>query len=147
MLTIETNVVEVIFRYQNPMSMFAEAVAAESKCSSLKRYAFAVPEYLKGKLQVGGAVIVFCATGFQLCEVADINVVRSSEGLRPVVAKVDMSPYFEEVKRQRKLTLLREKLQREKKRLESMVTYELLAEKSPEFKELLSEFKSLGGTL
>lgn len=147
MLTIESNVVEVIFRYQNPMSMFSEDVAGECKCSSLKRYAFFVPEYLKGELQVGDAVIVFCATGFQLCEVAAINVMRSSDGLRPVVAKVDMSPYFEEKKRQHKITLLRDKLQKEKKRLESMVTYELLADKSPEFKELLDEFKSLGGTL
>lgn len=36
-------------------------------------------------------------------------------------------------------------IDREKKRLESMVTYELIAEKNPEFKEMLEAFKEMGG--
>ena len=43
------------------------------------------------------------------------------------------------------LAIMKAELDREKKRLESLVTHELIAEKNPEFKALLDAFKDMGG--
>ena len=62
-----------------------------------------------------------------------------------IVCKVDLQPYINEVERKKQLAAMKKQIESEKKRLEAMVTYELIAEKSPEFKELLEAFKAMGG--
>lgn len=47
----------------------------------------------------------------------------------------------------KKLKVMRAAIEKEKKRLESMVTYDLIAEKNPEFAEMLKVFKEAGGEL
>ena len=64
-----------------------------------------------------------------------------------MVAKVDMVPYWDEVDRVEQLKYMRLQIEEKKKELEKMVTYEILAEKNPEFKELLETFKQAGGVI
>lgn len=113
----------------------------------LKRYAYRVPSRLKGQLKIGDFVVVHCATGYQLCEIVEINALSDfdEKALAPIVCKVDLSSYLEEVDKAKQLKIMKAELDREKRRLESMVTYELIAEKSPEFKALLDAFKDMGG--
>lgn len=120
-----------------------------SDVRDVKKYTYKVPEYLQGLLMPGDVVVVHCTTGYQLCEVTEINVIEGSKGKdwAPVVCKVDLSMYFEEIQKKQAMDMVRKQLEEKKKQLEALVTYELLAEKNPEFKELLDHYKKLGGTL
>ena len=113
----------------------------------LKAYTYRVPEHLQEKLQVGDTVVVHCQTGYQICEVAELNALSDfdTKTFAPVVCKVDLSTYIQEVEKAKKLKAMKVAIDREKKRLESMVTYELIAEKNPEFKAMLEAFKEMDG--
>lgn len=113
----------------------------------LKAYTYRVPEHLAGQVAVGDAVLVHCQTGYQICEVVSINALSDFEtkSFAPVVCKVDLGTYIEEVEKAKQLKAMKAAIDREKKRLESMVTYELIAEKNPEFKAMLEQFKAMGG--
>lgn len=106
-----------------------------------------MPEHLRGQIAVGDAVLVHCQTGYQICEVVATNALSDFEvkTFAPVVCKVDLGTYIEEIERARQLKAMKAAIDREKKRLESMVTYELIAEKSPEFRAMLEQFKAMGG--
>lgn len=112
-----------------------------------KRYMYRVPEYLKDNLQVGDAVVVHCQTGFQLACVVELNAISGypEESFAPVVCKADLHSYFDEIDTREALQAMRNKIESEKKRLESMVTYDLIAEKNPDFKALLDAYKAAGG--
>lgn len=113
----------------------------------LKAYTYRVPEHLQGQITVGDAVLVHCQTGYQICEVVSINALSDFEtkSFAPVVCKVDLGTYIGEVEKAKQLKAMKAAIDREKKRLESMVTYELIAERSPEFKVMLEQFKAMGG--
>lgn len=115
--------------------------------NKLKRYTYRVPEHLQGTLCVGDAVLVHCQTGYQICEIVATDVLSDfdAKSFAPVVCKIDLSSYIQEVERVKRLKVMKAAIDREKKRLESMVTYELIAEKNPEFKEMLEAFKEMGG--
>lgn len=112
-----------------------------------KRYMYRVPERLRGELKVGDAVVVHCQTGFQLAYVVELNAISSypEESFAPVVCKADLHSYFDEIDTREALQAMRNKIETEKKRLESMVTYDLIAEKNPEFKALLDAYRAAGG--
>lgn len=114
---------------------------------TLKEYTYRVPEHLKGQLAPGDAVIVHCQTGYQLCEVVEVNALSDFEvkTFAPVVSKVDLHSWVEEVEKAKQLKAMKAAIDAEKRRLESMVTYELIAEKNPEFKAMLEQFKAMGG--
>ena len=114
---------------------------------TLKAYTYRVPEHLQGQIAVGDAVLVHCQTGYQVCEVISINALSDFEikSFAPVVCKVDLSTYIQGVEKAKKLKAMKAAIDREKKRLESLVTYELIAEKNPEFKAMLEAFKEMGG--
>lgn len=147
----ETNVVSCVFSLKNGSTALSwydeyDRVVGD-RVDSLKKYHYRVPESLKGSLKKGDVVVVHCSTGYQICEVFSVNVITSYDPstLAPVVCKVDINSYMEEVSRKKKLEYLKLKIEKEKKRLESMITYDLIAEKNPEFKELLQSYKDLGG--
>lgn len=148
-----TDYVQCVFSYQNKASMADSEKYDEyghyTDVASLKKYVYYVPEYLQGQLNVGDAVIVRCTTGYQVCEVVETNAFTSFDPktIAPVVAKVDVRPYIEFMHKAKQLKYMREQLDKEKKRLESLVTYDLLAEKNPEFAAMLKAFKDAGGQL
>lgn len=153
-----TDVVACVFSFKNHTNRtnsttyaFDEnGMVVDSDRKSLKRYYYRVPKPLMGELKVGDMVVVNCSTGYQVAEITAINAIAPSscrEKLAYVVGKVDAESYFEYLEQQKHLVMLREQLEVEKKRIESLVTYELLAERNPEFKALLDNFKALGGTI
>lgn len=115
----------------------------------LKEYHYRVPEYMKGQLKVGDYVVVYCQTGYQVCQVYKVNEFAPAETskLAPVVAKVDLMAYFEELERQEELKRMKAALVKERKRLEEQVTWDLIASKSPEFAAMLKAFRDAGGEL
>lgn len=146
-----TNLVNCVFAFRqnnsttgtyNKYDCLTEAALAKAK-----RHMYRVPEYLKGNLKVGDAVVVHCQTGFQLAHVAEIDAISSypEESFAPVVCKADLHSYFDEIDTREALQAMRNKIETEKKRLESMVTYDLIAEKNPEFKALLDAYRAAGG--
>lgn len=145
----ETNIVKCVFSLRQNSKYAGEAYDEYDhvRPHDLKRYIYRVPSRLKGQLKVGDFVVVHCATGYQLCEIVELNAISNldEKTLAPVVCKVDLSAYIEEVDRAVKLEIMKAELDREKRRLESMVTYELIAEKNPEFKALLDTYKDMGG--
>lgn len=86
-------------------------------------------------------------TGYQLAQIVTINALASFDldSVAPVVCVVNLASYITEVERKKSLARLKQQLDDEKKRLESMVTYDLIAEKSPEFAALLKQYKDAGG--
>ena len=147
----DTDVVSCVFslkssncRYDG--SNFNEFDIVENP-NRLKRYNYRVPEYLRGQLRVGDFVVVYCQTGYQVCQVWGINetVPESFTKLAPVVAKFSLTEFFEDLAKQEQLKRMKETLLRERKRLEEQVTWDLIAEKSPEFAQMLKAFREAGG--
>lgn len=143
-----TDLVECVFAYRTAGTMGCSWDEYDHTDSTrLKRYVYRLPEYLVGKVQVHDAVVVHCTTGYQICEVVTVNALSNFDprSIQPVVDKVNMQSYIDEVEKKKTLTVMKKQIDAEKKRLEALVTYELIAEKNPEFKAMLERFKSLGG--
>lgn len=148
----KTNLVECAFSLRTSNSLSTPGAHWDEndfhlEPKRLKKYTYRVPEYLQDQLKVGDVVVVHCQTGYQICQVVSVNALSSFDikSYAPVVCKVDLSGYVAEIEKAKKLAVMKAEIDREKKRLESMVTYELIAEKNPEFKALLEQFKAEGG--
>lgn len=149
----DTDVVTCVFSLQNGNCRYDgpkmnEFGFVEDGISKMKQYSYRVPKYLQGKLHPGDFVVVYCQTGYQVCQVSKINatVPTSFDKLAPVVAKFDMSEYINDVLQQKELENMKQLLIRERKRLEEQVTWDLIAEKSPEFATMLKAFRDAGGS-
>lgn len=145
-----TNLVSCVFafRQNNTSGVFNKYdCLTEASLAKAKRYMYRVPEHLKVELKVGDTVVVHCQTGFQLARVVELNAISSypEESFAPVVCKADLHSYFDEIDTRETLQAMRNRIETEKKRLESMVTYDLIAEKNPEFKALLDAYRAAGG--
>lgn len=145
----ETNLVECVFSWRQSSDYVATKWDEYDHCDStnLKRYIYRLPDNLVGKVALGDTVLVHCKTGYQLAQIAAVNALASFalDSVAPVVCMVDLASYIAEVERRKTLARLKQQLDAEKKRLESMVTYDLLAEKSPSFAALLKQYKDAGG--
>lgn len=150
----DTKYVRAIFscRQNNPqvvVSKFNDGdfVRAEQR-RELKEYTYELLPHLVGKVEVGDMCLCHCATGYQIVEIVEVNALPPANvvAFSPIISKVDFTPYFEYMEQQRVLTAMREQIEAKKKSLESMITYELIAEKNPEFKEMLEAYRNAGGT-
>ena len=150
----ETDVISCVFSLKNSTNQCNQnfddfGITPESSHSKLKQYHYRVPSFLKGELRPGDFVVVYCQTGYQVCQVYKINEFAPVETskLAPVVAKVDLFDYFNDVAHQEELKKMKAALVKERKRLEEQITWDLIASKSPEFKEMLEAFRKAGGEL
>ena len=152
----KTNVVGCVFSLQTSNRVPGTESAYDDygrtkHISRLKVYHYRVPKYLEGVLRVGDIVVTKCQTGFQLCEVVEVNALpgcdRTVRDLAPVVCVCDFAPFMQDQERMAQLKYMREEIEHEKKRLESMVTYDLIAEKNPDFKAMLDAFMAAGGEI
>lgn len=151
----ETDVVTCVFSLKNSTNMCNQefipdiGLVPEDKQRKLKEYHYRVPEFLQGKLNPGDFVVVYCQTGYQVCQVYKINEYCATETskLSPVVAQVDLSLFFNELAKQEELKRMKAALVKERKRLEEQVTWDLIASKSPEFAAMLKAFRDAGGEL
>ena len=147
----KTNLVECTFSWRTESTAGIAGTAWDEydhrNQNRLKKYLYRLPDYLVGLVQPGDTVVVHCQTGYQVCQVATINAISDFDPktIAPVVDKVNMQSYIDEVEKKKALAAMKQQIDAEKKRLESMVTYELIAEKNPEFKAMLEKFKSMGG--
>lgn len=145
----ETNLVECVFSWRQSSDYVATKWDEYDHCdpARLKRYIYRLPDNLVGKVAIGDTVLVHCKTGYQLAQIAAVNALASFDldSVAPVVCMVDLASYIAEVERRKTLARLKQQLDAEKKRLESMVTYDLIAEKNPEFAALLKQYKDAGG--
>lgn len=144
-----TNLVECVFNWRQNNDYVAAKWDEYDHCdpTRMKRYIYRLPDDLVGKVVIGDTVLVHCKTGYQLAQIATINATSSFDldSIAPVVCMVNLASYIAEVERKRSLAMLKKQLDAEKKRLESMVTYDLIAEKNPEFAALLKQYKDAGG--
>lgn len=124
-------------------------ITPATKKVGMKTYVYKLPEHLQGSVKPGDFVLVHCATGYRPCEVVAVDVITSypEESIQPVVCTLDISTYIAYVDHHKKLKMMEARIKSEKKRLEAMVTYDLIAEKHPEFKEMLQAFRDMGGQL
>lgn len=146
----KTNLVSCVFSLRqnhNVESSQYDEYDMRVDTTRLKQYTYRLPKCLQGFVTTGNYVLVHCQTGYQAAKVVAVDVLTSFEDstFAPVVCKLDLDSYIAEVERTKQLKSMKIKIDAEKKRLESMVTYELIAEKHPEFKEMLETFKALGG--
>ena len=144
-----TNLVECVFSWRQNNIYAASTWDEYDHCdpTHMKRYIYRLPDDLAGKVAVGDTVLVHCKTGYQLAQITTINATSSFDldSIAPVVCMVNLASYIAEVERKKSLAMLKKQLDAEKKRLESMVTYDLIAEKNPEFAALLKQYKDAGG--
>lgn len=152
----ETNVVTCIFSVktkstspQDNMMNELGVIEDDRYLKTMKEYTYRVPEYLQGQLHEGDFVVVYCQTGYQVCQVRKLNVLYSGDAnvLAPVVAIVNLCEHFAEHARQEQLAAMKAQLVQERKRLEEQVTWDLIASKSPEFAAMLQAFRDAGGKL
>ena len=142
----KTNVVGCKFTYRN--STVARGAVYDDfdrlvDANQSKTYYYELPEGLE--VSVGESVVVHCVNGFAVCEVCEVNALVDLPRLDFVVDKINMGNYRSVIAAEKQRQMLKAKIEHERKRLESMVTYDLLAEKVPEFKALLDTYRSLGG--
>lgn len=144
-----TNLVECVFSWRQSSDYVATKWDEYDHCepTGMRRYVYRLPDDLVGKVVIGDTVLVHCKTGYQLAQIVTINAMSSFDldSIVPVVCTVNLASYIAEVERKKSLARLKQQLDAEKKRLESMVTYDLIAEKSPEFAALLKQYKDAGG--
>lgn len=144
-----TNLVECVFSWRQSSDYVATKWDEYDHCdpTGMKRYIYRLPDNLVGKVAIGDTVLVHCKTGYQLAQITTINALASFslDSVAPVVCVVNLASYIAEVERKKSLARLKQQLDAEKKRLESMVTYDLIAEKSPSFAALLKQYKDAGG--
>ena len=150
----ETDVVSCVFSLKNSNNAVRDdfdefGIISEGRHSKLKQYHYRVPAFLQGKLAPGDFVVVHCQTGYQICQVYKVNEFAPVETskLAPVVARVELMDYFNDLAHQEELKKMKAALVKERKRLEEQVTWDLIASKSPEFKQMLEAFRAAGGEL
>ena len=150
----ETDVLSCVFSLKNSNNdvradFDAFGIIPEGSHSKLKQYHYRVPAFLQGQLCPGDFVVVYCQTGYQVCQVYKVNEFAPVETnkLAPVVAKVDLFEYFNDLAHQEELKKMKAALVKERKRLEEQVTWDLIASKNPEFAAMLDAFRKAGGEL
>lgn len=107
-----------------------------------KQYTFKCYDAVK----IGDLVVVDTQFGYNVATVTETEPVTKSfpvGELKEVVNVVDMEPFLERKARAEKLKDLKKKMDKKVKDLQSLAIYEMLAEKDPELKEMLEEFKTL----
>lgn len=148
-----TDVVSCVFSLKNSTNgctkFDSRDIVPVEQHSRLKSYYYRVPKFLQSQLDPGDFVVVYCQTGYQVCQVYRVNEFAPGEvdKLAPVVAKVDLCEYFNDLAHQEELKKMKAALVKERKRLEEQVTWDLIASKNPEFKEMLEQFRRMGGEL
>lgn len=91
----------------------------------------------------GDLMVVSSQNGFGVIMVTTINATSHFKDMAYCVGSVSPCAYTSTLDSEKRKEELRKMLEQKKKELEELVTWEILAEKSPEFKKLLDEYKSV----
>ena len=89
-------------------------------------------------------VIVDTVNGFLVGKVLGISeTIPTGKVLNEVVGVIDPTPFIERKKKAERLNELKKTMDKKVKTLQSLTMYETLAEKDPELKTMLDEYRSL----
>lgn len=111
--------------------------------NTTKKYAFA----LFDELVVGDFVLVDTSNGYSVATISEIFTKVDYEELgsplptREVICKIDFTAFDERKERRAKAIKLKHEMDEIVKSLQEIAVFELLAEKSPELKSMLDEYK------
>ena len=114
--------------------------------TSSNRYCFAL---FDENITVGDTVLVDTVNGYSVAVVENIiskEIAESEDYALPtkeVVCKVDFTAFNERKDKRAKAAKLKSDMDKKVKSLQEIAVFELLAEKSPELREMLTEYKSL----
>ena len=109
--------------------------------SYAKEYAFAC--YIDD-IRVGDTVVVETVNGLMIATVVNLDAtLPGKKTLKQVVDKVDMAAFEERKQKAEKVKKLKTKIEKKVKELQDIALYEMLAEKDPELKNMVSELKGL----
>ena len=96
---------------------------------------------------VGNMCVVSCSNGYQVAVVTSINQCIpdgwKEQSMANVVGFVDFEAYRTMMENKKRKEALKEQLLRKKKELDERLAWDIYAEKSPEFAELLKQYNSL----
>lgn len=116
--------------------------------NTTKKYAFALFE---DNVMVDDTVLVDTANGYGVAVVCEISSKADYEELgcalptREVICKIDFSAFDERKAKRAKAIKLKNEMDKKVKSLQEIAIFELLAEKSPELKAMLDEYKEVIG--
>lgn len=130
---MKTSIVKVIFN-----------INQEYPNQRLREYFFAAYEE---DLQEGDVVVVDTRNGFQLVTVTGTvdkfpDFIPNNE-IKEVVCKVDFRKFNERAEKRQKAKELKKRMDERIKQLQAGAVYEMFAEKDPELKNMLEEFRSI----
>lgn len=114
--------------------------------NTTKKYAFAL---FDETITIDDAVLVDTANGYSVAVVNEIYTKDSYEEIgcslptREVICKIDFTAFDERKEKRAKASKLKKEMGAKVKALQEIAVFELLAEKSPELKEMLDEYKNL----
>ena len=114
--------------------------------NTTKEYAFAL---FDNTVCVNDTVLVDTANGYGVAVVINIHTKEGYEELgcslptREVICKIDFSAFDERKAKREKAIKLKKDMDKMVKSLQEIAVFELLAEKSPELKAMLEEYKSV----
>lgn len=137
-----------------------EVIESEESHMLLEEYVVAGINFLSGanqsttysyalfdnSIEVGDVVVVKTGHhGFALAKVVEIMPKSSGTVLfgREIVTKVDFTAYEERKAKRARIKRLKQEMDDKVKELQAAAIYEMLAEKDPQLRELLTEYQSL----
>lgn len=140
--TKETNDMAVTGNYEVAMVRFVQGM------NTTKEYAFAL---FDPNVAIDDTVLVDTANGYGVAVVCNTHTKDDYEQLgcalptREVICKIDFTAFDERKAKRAKAAKLKTDMDKMVKSLQEIAVFELLAEKSPELKAMLEEYKSVIG--
>jgi hypothetical protein len=111
--------------------------------NTIKGYAFAL---FDDNIKIDDLVLCDTANGYGVAKVTDILPQDEYEGTsvtKEIICKVDFTDFEQRKTNREKAKKLKSEMDKKLKDLQEIALYELMAEKSPELKEMLEAYKSL----
>lgn len=111
--------------------------------NTTKEYAFALYDE---KVNVDNLVLCDTQYGYAVARVVNIMPLDEYEGVnitKEVICKVDFTDFEKRKERRKKAQKLKSEMDKKVKELQDIALIELMAEKNPELKTMLEEYKSL----
>ena len=113
--------------------------------NTVKGYAFAL---FDNDIEVGDLVLCDTSNGYSVAKVEEIISKADYEGTtvtKEIICKVDFTEFNNRKENRAKATKLKAEMDKKIKEMQELTLFEMMAEKSPELKEMLEAYKGLVG--
>lgn len=95
------------------------------------------------KPKIGDLMVVSSNAGFGVVKVTTVDAKSKLDGHAYCVGTVDPTMYITELQKEKKRKELKSILDKKSKELMDIAAWEMIADRSPEFKELLEQYKAV----